>query len=192
MLKRILKIVLSIPAIIVYLVSGLVTIAINWSIIYAFSSNILDKTCLLLMTPTSIACILFGLSALNLLLLTFYLLCIFKKPKHNNHPQIIEQIMDKVEPEPEKEYIPSEEELKILLLYKGNKSIYPDDLLSISPLSADKTNLCFKNLYDNNFLEIKNEDGEELKYLIQNRLERYRYTLSQKGLEFLNDNKLLD
>ena len=76
------------------------------------------------------------------------------------------------------------------MLYKGNTHLYDDELLEASSFSADITKLNFKNLYENGFIKVNPET--EFQDLFQNRIDNYRYTLSQKGLKCLYDNKLLD
>ncbi len=136
--------------------------------------------------PVSILNLLIVLILFVILTLYLYLRCVFKKNKQNTSSQIIEQNNTMREPE----YTPPDDEVEILKLYRGGKKLFNKSLITISPFSTDKTNLCFDNLLTNNFITKYYET--DVLDMVDNALGTFRYELSQKGRTFLSDNNLLD
>ena len=154
--------------------------------IYYFFVSYINKTSLNLNIKSKLLLMLIGLTVLFLVALTLSILCILKKNKHNISPQIIGS-NNKIK---EIEYKPSKEEIQILLQFKNGKILSLKNLETLQLYSIDKTDLYFNNLLSNNFIKYHQETHyqDELDSILGNK----RYEFSQKGREFLSENKQLD
>lgn len=178
MLRRILKILLSIPAIIVYLISGMITISLNWSFVCTTYSALSDILYQALMKPISILIAIFGLSALNLLILTFYLICKYSlKHKHNSH-QYLEEIV-----------LPNKEECLKLLKYIAS-SKFPifsiKEYSTSSELSEETVRLYLKSLSSNKLIK----DHGYTQFFIKGD-EVKKISIRDDGMKYLNKHKLI-
>lgn len=161
MLKRLLKKSWLIIVEAIALISGLLMIVLNWTLICAFSSNLSHNIRQLMIKPICTAITLFALIGLCLLLLTLYFLCIHKKRQTSTTLQITNKETREAANKFRKIFI------NLILKFKHEKIPYPKTLGNVVADSFPVTDKAFDE-----FLHYLNNDD---KITITKAYNKFRY-----------------
>ncbi len=167
------------------LISGMITISLNWSFVcttYSALTNILYQA---LMKPVSILITIFGLSALSLMNLTFYLTCKHK----NSHKKIISQNNNSENDNVYSKFVPTSEMIVVMKLLKNGVQFYRKQIHSQLTYEYDYTKHLINTLEKECFLDVVLPNDLVDQLTIER--DEMKLELSEPGRTYLIDNNLI-
>lgn len=175
MLIRILKKFWWLLLALVGLLAGLITISKDWKLVCAFYLRLANKINQLISSPLCVIILIFVLSALNLIILTFYLLCKLKysKLKNKNSYNIDEN----------SEFVPTPDMVEVMLLMKNGIQLYRKQIHDQLTFEYDYTKYLIDTLEKECFLDVvlPNDLVDQLRMDREN----MRLELSEPGRRYL-------
>jgi len=164
----------------------MITIALNWEFVCTTYLQIKYNMCLMLTKPITILIAIIGLSVLNLLYLTFYLLCVFKKNQNTKLQQPLKIYTSSSFPD-----LPPEYETKRLIKFLlKEKDINREKLKQKFKYKDNTIILYIQQLLDEKFIKLCETSRTDMQYLFNLMSHDPFYCIDKKGRKYANNHNL--